>query len=84
MTNHASFVSAVALKVGDPTTGIYTMYNPTSDKGYCTLDFNTIVKTDNTAWTGTVRLTGTGGNPQTSWNIDSTATVETISFKMRS
>jgi hypothetical protein len=43
VTNHASFVTSVALKVGGSTSGVYTMYNPSSNRAWCTQSANTIM-----------------------------------------
>jgi hypothetical protein len=61
--DNSGFVTSVSKNVGDATASAYTFGLPTYSQIYCTPQSTAIVKTDGTAWSGDVKLTGTGSEP---------------------
>jgi hypothetical protein len=76
--------------VGDSTIDVFTFAYPTSNRAWCTLETTEVVKTDNSAWTGTVRLTGhtnsagAGAQPFQKFNINSLIAEEVLQFVVKS
>ena len=79
----SNLVTSVSLWVGDSTSNVYTFSNPTSTRSWCTVLSNDVVQTSGAAWSGAAKLTGSGSQPYTSWNLVSTVNPETVSFKMK-
>jgi hypothetical protein len=55
-SDHASFVSTLALAVGDSSIGVYTLMQPSSTRSWCIISQNTIVNPDQSAWSGAAKL----------------------------
>jgi hypothetical protein len=81
--DHSSFVTSLAKSVGASTSSAYTLQQPTSTLSYCTPQSTEIVQTDGSAWSGDAKLTGTGSQPYTVFNLVSTTSQETINFKLK-
>ena len=80
-----AFVLTVNKLVGDSLTSAYTMNSPTSNRAYCTVVSHAIVNPDatGTTWTGAAKLTGSGSQPFSTFDLVSTSVVETVSFKVK-
>lgn len=61
--------------VNDPVTGVYTFSNPSSSTG-TTVQTNEVFES--------TRLTGSGSQSYTSWDLDSTSAAGTATFKIGS
>ncbi len=81
--DNSGFVTSVAKSVGASLTSAYTLQQPTSTQSYCTPQSTEIVQTDGSAWSGDAKLTGTGSQPYTVFNLVSTTSPETINFKLK-
>lgn len=82
MTATNNMVTSVSIAVGASTTNAYTFVNPTAQHAWCTAQTNTLYTTGDVPWTTGVRLTATGTQPYTSYDLDSTASGGTIQFKI--
>ena len=62
------------------------MYNPSWSLAYCNLEVNEIYDTDQTTYSATMPLYGSGSQPYTNWNNfqNPIQTKMNINFKMRS
>jgi len=62
LTQNTALVSSVTKYIGFPVASAYTFSNPTSNRAWCTHTTNAVVQNDGsgTAWSGTVKLTGSG------------------------
>jgi len=62
------------------------MYNPSWSLAYCNLEVNEIYDTDQTTYSATMPLVGSGSQPYTNWNNfqNPIQTKMNINFKMRS
>jgi hypothetical protein len=69
--------------VGQALTSAYTFKNPVPSQSYCAVVSNVIVKTNGNTWTGADKLTPQGSQPHIVFDLVSTSTVETFSFKMK-
>jgi len=81
--DHPDLVTSVAKSVGDATASAFTFNLPTHTQTYCSPQSTELVQADGSAWSGAAKLTGTGSEPQTVFNLVSTAGEETINFKVK-
>jgi hypothetical protein len=81
--DNSGFVTSVAKSVGASTSSAYTFKLPTATQSYCSPQSTEIIKSDGTEWSGDAKLTGTGSQPKTVFDLVSTANPETISFKVK-
>jgi hypothetical protein len=79
-SNHGSLVTSVAKWVGDSTSGVYTFSLPSSTKSYCGIVSNAIKTSSGAAWSGPAKITPTGSQPYTGYDLVSTTNPETVSF----
>ena len=79
----SSLITSKTITVGGDTTNAFTFENPTFTRSWCSPLTNTIVKTDGSDWTDPAKLTSSGSQPVTSYNLVSTAAAETFSFKIK-
>jgi len=75
------------MNVGDSTTGAYVFALAVSSRSWCSTELTEIIQTNGNAWSGTIRLSGSGSQPYTTYDLNSNTDVysgETINFKVKS
>lgn len=87
-STNPSFVTAVAIFVGQNSSNVYTFAQPISSKSYCRLVSTEIVNTDGTAWTAPAKIVQAANcttKPNcTTFDLVSSSMPDYILFKVKS